>query len=52
MGTDHPRDSGNAKNAMAVTAISTDPDAGAYVNFLKSPTAKPAFEKQGFAVLQ
>jgi molybdate transport system substrate-binding protein len=37
---------------IAVTAASTNPDAAAYVGFLKSPAAKPAFEKQGFVVLQ
>jgi ABC-type molybdate transport system substrate-binding protein len=31
---------------IAVTAASTNPDAAAYVSFLKSPSAKPAFEKQ------
>jgi molybdate transport system substrate-binding protein len=35
----------------AVTMASTHPDAAAYVGFLKSPPAKPAFEKQGFVVL-
>ncbi len=37
---------------IAVTTASTNPDAAAYIGFLKSPAAKPAFEKQGFAVLQ
>jgi molybdate transport system substrate-binding protein len=37
---------------LAVTATSTSPEAAAYVQFLKSPAAKPAFEKQGFVVLQ
>jgi molybdate transport system substrate-binding protein len=37
---------------VAVTTASTNPDAGAYVNYLKSPAARPAFEKQGFVVLQ
>jgi molybdate transport system substrate-binding protein len=37
---------------IAVTSASTHPDAAAYVGFLKSPAAKPAFEKQGFVVLQ
>jgi molybdate transport system substrate-binding protein len=37
---------------IAVTATSTNPGAAAYVGFLKSPAAKPAFEKQGFVVLQ
>jgi ABC-type molybdate transport system substrate-binding protein len=26
-------------------------DAAAFLNFVKSPAARPAFEKQGFAVL-
>jgi molybdate transport system substrate-binding protein len=37
---------------IAVTTASTNPGAAAYVGFLKSPAAKPAFEKQGFVVLQ
>jgi molybdate transport system substrate-binding protein len=37
---------------IAVTMASTNPDAAAYLGFLKSPSAKPAFEKQGFVVLQ
>jgi molybdate transport system substrate-binding protein len=37
---------------LAVTASSANPDAGAYVAFLKSPAARPAFQKQGFDVLQ
>jgi molybdate transport system substrate-binding protein len=37
---------------IAVTTASTNPDAAAYIGFLKSPAAKPAFEKQGFVVLQ
>ena len=37
---------------IAVTSASTNPDAAAYVGFLKSPTARSAFEKQGFVVLQ
>jgi len=37
---------------IAVTSASTHPDAAAYIGFLKSPSAKPAFEKQGFVVLQ
>jgi molybdate transport system substrate-binding protein len=35
----------------AVTAGSTHPDAAAFLAYLKSPSAKPLFEKQGFAVL-
>jgi molybdate transport system substrate-binding protein len=37
---------------IAVTTISTNPGAAAYVAFLKSAAARPAFEKQGFVVLQ
>jgi molybdate transport system substrate-binding protein len=37
---------------IAVTMASTHPDAAGYVGFLKSPSAKPAFEKQGFVVLR
>ena len=37
---------------IAVTASSANPDAAAYVTFLKSAAAKPAFQKQGFDVLQ
>jgi molybdate transport system substrate-binding protein len=37
---------------IAVTTASTHPGAAVYVGFLKSPAAKPAFEKQGFVVLQ
>jgi molybdate transport system substrate-binding protein len=36
---------------MALTASSSHPDALAYVAFLKSDAAKPAFEKQGFVRL-
>jgi molybdate transport system substrate-binding protein len=37
---------------VAVVAASTNPGDTAYVAFLKSPTARPIFEKQGFTVLQ
>jgi molybdate transport system substrate-binding protein len=37
---------------LAVTATSANPEAAAYVQFLKSPAARPAFEKQGFVLLQ
>jgi molybdate transport system substrate-binding protein len=37
---------------IAVTMASAHPGAAAYVGFLKSPAAKPAFEKQGFVMLQ
>jgi molybdate transport system substrate-binding protein len=36
---------------VAVTADSKDADAAAYVAFLKSGQARPAFERQGFKVL-
>ena len=37
---------------VAVTASSTNPDAQAFVLFLRSPAARPLFEKQGFTVLR
>jgi len=37
---------------IAVTSTSINPGAAAYIGFLKSPAAKPAFEKQGFVLLQ
>jgi molybdate transport system substrate-binding protein len=37
---------------LAVTATSANPEATAYIQYLKSPAAKPAFEKQGFGLLQ
>jgi molybdate transport system substrate-binding protein len=37
---------------VAVIAASTNPDAAAYLAYLKSPTAAAAFEKQGFTVLE
>lgn len=37
---------------IAVVASSTNPAARGYVAFLKSPTARSIFEKQGFTVLQ
>jgi molybdate transport system substrate-binding protein len=37
---------------IAVVASSTNPAAPGYVAFLKSPTARSIFEKQGFTVLQ
>jgi molybdate transport system substrate-binding protein len=36
---------------VALTKESTNPDAAAFLNFVKSPAARPAFEKQGFTVL-
>ena len=37
---------------IAVVAASTNPGAPGYIAFLKSPTARAIFEKQGFTVLQ
>jgi molybdate transport system substrate-binding protein len=37
---------------LAVTTTSTNPETAAYIQYLKSPAAKPAFEKQGFVLLQ
>ena len=37
---------------MALLASSTNPAAAAFVAYLKSPAAKPFFEKQGFTVLK
>jgi molybdate transport system substrate-binding protein len=37
---------------IAVVASSTNPGAAGYVAYLKSPAARPIFEKQGFTVLQ
>ena len=37
---------------VAVIAASANPDAAAYLAYLKSPTAAAAFEKQGFTVLR
>lgn len=37
---------------MALLAGSTNPDAQAFVDYLKSPAARPFFEKQGFTVLK
>ena len=37
---------------MALLASSTNPDAEAFVVFLKSAAARPFFEKQGFSVLK
>jgi molybdate transport system substrate-binding protein len=36
----------------ALLATSTNPDAEAFVAYLKSPAARPFFEKQGFTVLK
>ena len=36
---------------VALTATSENPAAASFVDFLKSPDARPAFEKQGFVVL-
>jgi molybdate transport system substrate-binding protein len=37
---------------IAVTASSTNPGAAAYLAYLKSAAARPAFEKQGFTLLE
>lgn len=37
---------------VAVTTTSTNPEAGAYVNFLRSAAVKPIFEFQSFVVLR
>ncbi len=37
---------------MALLSTSTNPDAQAFVDFLKSPKARSFFEKQGFSVLK
>jgi molybdate transport system substrate-binding protein len=37
---------------IAVVATSTNPGAPGYIAYLKSPAARPIFEKQGFTVLQ
>ena len=37
---------------IALTAESTNPDAGAFLSYLESPKARPVFEKQGFTVLK
>ena len=36
---------------IALTAGASNPDAAAFLSFLRSPAARPAFEKQGFTVL-
>lgn len=37
---------------MALLSTSTNPDAQSFVDYLKTPAAKPFFEKQGFTVLK
>ena len=37
---------------IALTANAKDPDVVAFLTFLRSPAARPAFEKQGFTVLR
>ena len=37
---------------MALLSTSTNPDAQAFVDFLKSPKARSSFEKQGFSLLK
>ena len=36
---------------VALTKDSANPDASTFLNFIKSPTARPAFERQGFTIL-
>jgi len=36
---------------IALTKDSSNPDAAAFLNYIKSPGARPAFEKQGFTIL-
>ena len=36
---------------VAVVKTSTNPDAQAFLNYIRSPAARPAFERQGFTVL-
>lgn len=36
---------------MALTKTSTNPEARAFLNYIRSPAARPAFERQGFTVL-
>lgn len=36
---------------IALTKDSARPDAVAFLNFIRSPAARPAFERQGFTVL-
>jgi molybdate transport system substrate-binding protein len=36
---------------IALTKASANPDARAFLNYIRSPAAKPAFERQGFTIL-
>ena len=36
---------------VAITRDSRNPDAAAFLDFIRSPAARPAFERQGFTVL-
>ena len=36
---------------VALTKDTTNPDAQAFLNYIRSPAARPAFERQGFTVL-
>jgi molybdate transport system substrate-binding protein len=36
---------------VALTKTSTNPDARAFLDYIRSPAARPAFERQGFTVL-
>jgi len=37
---------------IALTRTSTNPDARAFLSYVRSPAARPAFERQGFSVLR
>jgi ABC-type molybdate transport system substrate-binding protein len=37
---------------IALTKESSNPDAQAFLNYIRSPAARPAFDRQGFTVLQ
>jgi molybdate transport system substrate-binding protein len=37
---------------IALTASSTNPDAQAFLDYIRSPAARPLFERQGFSILQ
>jgi molybdate transport system substrate-binding protein len=37
---------------IAQTASSANPDAPAFLDYIRSPAARPLFERQGFSILQ
>ena len=37
---------------IALTKTSANPDARAFLSYVRSPAARPAFERQGFTVLR